>query len=205
MLSLRRAGRGPLARLVAHVLIAAFVVTLLPAPAQAAFPSVPGVPAALPDLPLSGSVPAVLLVAVAIADGSPCTVLIAVATPSDPINYHRARWMDPRVGRFVGMDPFEGLEHEPLTLHRYLYAGADPVNKVDPSGRDFSLGAQITIGAMLGAIANIAIVQPRGVRQTVETALLGAAAGAAGVATGSAFVALYLRCAYRVDSEDHHG
>ncbi len=60
MLSPRRAGRGPLARLVAHVLIAAFVVTLLPAPAQAALPSVPGVRAALPDLPLSDSVPAVL-------------------------------------------------------------------------------------------------------------------------------------------------
>ncbi len=144
MLSPRRAGRGPLARLVAHVLIAAFVVTLLPAPAQAALPSVPGVRAALPDLPLSDSVPAVLLVGVAIADGAPCAVVVGVLTHSDPINYHRARWMDPRVGRFTGMDRFEGLLSEPRTLHRYLYAADDPVNVTDPSGRfPFNLMAAI--------------------------------------------------------------
>lgn len=91
------------------------------------------------------------------------------------------------------MDPFEGLEQEPLTLHKYLYTGANPVNNVDPSGRDFSLGAQITIGAMIGALANIAMVQPRGARATIEAGLLGAIAGAAGVATGAAAVALYFR------------
>jgi RHS repeat-associated protein len=32
--------------------------------------------------------------------------------PYDPnvgFQYHRARWMEPRAGRFLGMDPFEGL------------------------------------------------------------------------------------------------
>lgn len=42
--------------------------------------------------------------------------------------------MDPRTGRFASQDPFEGLILEPLTLHRYLYASADPVNRTDPSG-----------------------------------------------------------------------
>lgn len=59
------------------------------------------------------------------------------AEPYDPnvrFQYQRARWMDPWTGRFSGIDPFEGVERYPLTLHKYVYAGADPVNKVDPTG-----------------------------------------------------------------------
>ena len=54
--------------------------------------------------------------------------------PNSGFQYHRARWMDPRTGRFVGMDPFAGREHEPATLHKYQYALASPLSKVDPSG-----------------------------------------------------------------------
>ena len=54
--------------------------------------------------------------------------------PNSGLYYHRARWMDPRVGRFASRDPFDGLILEPQTLHRYLYANADPVNRTDPSG-----------------------------------------------------------------------
>ena len=53
--------------------------------------------------------------------------------------YLRARWMDPGVGRLVSADPFPGLTADPRTLHRYLYALDDPINRVDPSGK-FSLG-----------------------------------------------------------------
>jgi RHS repeat-associated protein len=55
--------------------------------------------------------------------------------PNSGFQYHRARWMDPRSGRFTGMDPFRGLIQQPMTLHRYLYAGADPVGKADPTGK----------------------------------------------------------------------
>ncbi|MBI1897640.1 MAG: hypothetical protein HYS04_14105 [Acidobacteria bacterium] len=48
--------------------------------------------------------------------------------------YLRARWYRPQVGRFVTADTYEGEEDEPGSLHRYLYAGADPVNRIDPSG-----------------------------------------------------------------------
>ncbi|PQQ65387.1 RHS repeat domain-containing protein [Acetivibrio saccincola] len=48
--------------------------------------------------------------------------------------YLRARYMDPSVGRFITADPFGGFMFEPLSLHKYLYANADPVNKIDPSG-----------------------------------------------------------------------
>jgi RHS repeat-associated protein len=48
--------------------------------------------------------------------------------------YHRARWMDSRVGRFEGMDPWEGNPELPETLHRYMYVGDNPANLIDPSG-----------------------------------------------------------------------
>ncbi|MGO8996561.1 MAG: RHS repeat-associated core domain-containing protein [Polyangiaceae bacterium] len=48
--------------------------------------------------------------------------------------YHRARWMDSRVGRFTGTDRFAGLIARPATLHRYGYVWNNPANRRDPSG-----------------------------------------------------------------------
>ena len=48
--------------------------------------------------------------------------------------YLRARYMDPASGRFRTMDTYEGAEADPASLHKYLYANADPVNNLDPSG-----------------------------------------------------------------------
>ncbi len=58
--------------------------------------------------------------------------------PYDPnvgFQYHRGRWMDPRVGRFLGMDPFGGSAFDPPTLHGYQYAAGSPVDGIDPSGQ----------------------------------------------------------------------
>ncbi len=52
--------------------------------------------------------------------------------------YHlRARDYDPRIGRFVSMDEHPGTPRIPLTLNKYLYGNADPVNNIDPSGNMF--------------------------------------------------------------------
>ena len=40
------------------------------------------------------------------------------------LDYLRARWMSPSVGRFYGMDPFEGVLRDPVTLHRFTYIAA---------------------------------------------------------------------------------
>jgi RHS repeat-associated protein len=50
--------------------------------------------------------------------------------------YLRARYYNPVSGRFMSRDPEEGKAKDPKTLHKYLYAGGDPVNGIDRSGRE---------------------------------------------------------------------
>jgi RHS repeat-associated protein len=55
--------------------------------------------------------------------------------PDLGLYYLRARYYNPATGRFVSRDPEEGWLTNPMTLHRYLYASGDAINRVDPSGR----------------------------------------------------------------------
>ena len=71
--------------------------------------------------------------------------------------YHlRARDYDPSIGRFISMDEHPGSQQIPLTLNKYLYGNADPVNHIDPSG-NFGLGGMSFSGAIssLGTLPNI--------------------------------------------------
>ena len=77
--------------------------------------------------------------------------------PFDPnvgLYYNRARWLDPATGRFLAVDPFPGAATEPKTLHRYLYAGCDPVNATDPSGL-FSLSELTMVLGVIGTLYSI--------------------------------------------------
>ena len=48
--------------------------------------------------------------------------------------YLRARYMNPETGTFITMDTYQGSIFDPTSLHKYLYANADPVMNVDPTG-----------------------------------------------------------------------
>ncbi len=48
--------------------------------------------------------------------------------------YLRARYMNPTTGTFISMDTYQGSIFEPVSLHKYLYANANPVMYNDPSG-----------------------------------------------------------------------
>lgn len=50
------------------------------------------------------------------------------------LDYLRARYMDPGVGRFASRDPFSGVKLHPATLHLYSYALQAPTTRTDPSG-----------------------------------------------------------------------
>jgi len=48
--------------------------------------------------------------------------------------YLRTRYYDNDLGRFITLDQFKENLYDPLSLHRYLYARNDPINKIDPNG-----------------------------------------------------------------------
>ena len=49
--------------------------------------------------------------------------------------YLRARYYNPITCRFISRDPEDHDPMLPNDLHKYLYAGGDPVNAFDPTGR----------------------------------------------------------------------
>jgi RHS repeat-associated protein len=56
--------------------------------------------------------------------------------------YLRARYLNASGGRFWTGDSYEGDVFDPKSLHKYLYAEADPANRLDPSG-NFSIAEAV--------------------------------------------------------------
>jgi RHS repeat-associated protein len=90
--------------------------------------------------------------------------------PDLGLYYLRARYFNPVTGRFLARDPADGRTTDPRTLHKYLYAAANPINLADPTGR--SIGGTLVLGELsvpgaiaLGAAATLTLVcygQPLG-------------------------------------------
>ena len=81
--------------------------------------------------------------------------------------YNRARWLDPSVGRFVSIDPFEGSASDPLSLHRYLYAKNDPVNRIDPSGKESVVSFNVAAAINTLIAATLIVLHLQNVRSQV--------------------------------------
>ncbi|MFB8796559.1 MAG: RHS repeat-associated core domain-containing protein [Microcoleus sp.] len=67
------------------------------------------------------------------------------------LDYLRARYYDPTLGRFVSADAYEGTLDDPMSLHDYQYAHANPVVNTDPSG-------YFSIGELLGTLAGYSVL-----------------------------------------------
>ena len=65
--------------------------------------------------------------------------------------YLRARYYNASNGRFTQLDTFAGMQFEPLSLHKYLYANSNPANVIDPSGN-------IGIGSLMAAIRVVGVL-----------------------------------------------
>jgi RHS repeat-associated protein len=67
---------------------------------------------------------------------------------TDPtaLQYLRARYYDPAVGRFISRDPQPASAAVPVTLNRYVYANNNPVNLVDPLGREAGSPTKYQLG-----------------------------------------------------------
>ena len=75
--------------------------------------------------------------------------------PQSGYYYLRARWLAAAQGRFATEDPVNGFVFDPQTLHKYVYALNNPMNRLDPSGM-FSLAeasVTVSISSVLSSIA----------------------------------------------------
>ena len=83
----------------------------------------------------------------------------------------RARLYQPDTGRFWTRDPFPGVRHVPSSLHPYLFAENDPVNRLDPDGQfsALSMSLGVTYGLSLRSIYNgVSLQVGFGLIQTLE-------------------------------------
>ncbi|MCL1474223.1 RHS repeat-associated core domain-containing protein [Argonema antarcticum] len=99
--------------------------------------------------------------------------------------YLRARYYDTDTGRFTRRDSYEGDIFDPVSLHKFLYGNANPVNSIDPSGLStlYELAATTTLagalaGGTLGATAGV--VSGGGWNEILMSTGRGALGGAAG-------------------------
>ena len=69
----------------------------------------------------------------------------------------RARYYDQSNGRFISQDPFKGDPYDPVSLHRYLYSGDEPVDYIDPGGRDETAVQATTTNTIGQTIASFSL------------------------------------------------
>ncbi len=74
--------------------------------------------------------------------------------PNIGFYYLRARYYNPASGRFLTVDPFDGSIFDPPSLHRYLYANADPIDGRDPTG-EFTMIEMMNVCAIVGVLVGI--------------------------------------------------
>ncbi len=79
--------------------------------------------------------------------------------PDLNLYYNRARYLNVSTGRFWNMDTYEGDAFAPISLHKYLYASSDPVNRIDPEGQeDADVSSNLISASGQTILATIAIV-----------------------------------------------
>ncbi len=112
------------------------------------------------------------------AFGNEFTVTGGSSTPNDffyrgeqfdpdlGLYYLRARYYNPLTGRFMSRDPLDGKLPDPKSLHKYLYVGGDPINWIDPRGREDE--EEYSLFQMAGATAAIIGIEVAFTLETLE-------------------------------------
>jgi RHS repeat-associated protein len=74
--------------------------------------------------------------------------------PNIGFYFLRARYYSPETGRFLNLDVTHGNIYDPVSLHKYLYANANPIFFIDPSGNTSLVSVMISI-AIIGILASV--------------------------------------------------
>jgi RHS repeat-associated protein len=69
--------------------------------------------------------------------------------------YNRARYLNVTTGRFWIMDTYEGNDEIPLSLHKYLYVEADPIDNLDRNGNEVDALVAGAMSETLNAISTV--------------------------------------------------
>lgn len=113
--------------------------------------------------------------------------------------YLHARYLNPGTGRFWTRDEWEGSSQDPLSLHKYLYVGDDPVNKIDPTGQFLvDLMVSTTIGNYLDTLYNTGVLSTF---QALKATIFGVQAGKTAEAIAAHYIvetAVYAAIGYGV-------
>jgi RHS repeat-associated protein len=96
--------------------------------------------------------------------------------------YLRARFYSPTTGRFNRLDDFFGRIQDPQSLHKYAYVHGEPVQGVDPTGKEFSLSGMLSAGGISAAVggisaSTIAAIQGKSAKEIAWAGARGAALG----------------------------
>ncbi len=84
-------------------------------------------------------------------------------------HYLRARYYDAAIGRFNRDDPYGGNINDPQSLHKYVYAYANPIMGIDPSGMMNLTIAFASMGMRAGFAAGQFLVAAAPAIQTATT------------------------------------
>jgi len=123
--------------------------------------------------------------------------------PDLSLYYNRARYLRVSTGRFWTMDPQEGSDHDPLSLHKYLYAWANPVNLTDPTGNIAAGLGDVTAAAADGETIDAAASEADSLALRVFQTLTQRGVGFKILGTASALIPEFQKLAE--DFEENQG
>jgi len=132
--------------------------------------------------------------------------------PATSLYYLRARWYDPKVGRFLTQDPRNPNARHPQTLNPYIYVLNNPINLIDPAGlwgipswakkaaRAVGSQAEAAAGAVASAGKTVVAVLPAVAGVVVTSAVPGGIVAAALVGGGVKAISGYLQGQTSIDA-----
>ena len=70
------------------------------------------------------------------------------------LTYFGARYYDPYLGRFMGVDPVGFVESNPMSFNRYAYVNNNPYKYVDPDGEFLNFAAKFVLDVGINVAFN---------------------------------------------------
>jgi len=105
-----------------------------------------------------------------------------------------ARWYDPRIGRFLAIDPVGFDPQNPQSFNRYAYANNNPYRYVDPNGE-----SPLDVGFFIADTVSFGLALYSGNPQAIASAGADFAASAVGLASPIPGTGLAIKAARAAD------